>query len=65
MIQKKQKDEENGTMEFHSSELCGIELSISIPFPIGNYMILFNLVDRSAEKRMRSFGLIRFPYQET
>jgi len=39
-------DEENGTMELNASESCGIELSISIRFPIGDYERLRDLISR-------------------
>jgi len=37
-------DEEKGTMELNASESCGIALSISIRFPVGDYGRLLDIV---------------------
>lgn len=39
-------DEEKGTVELNASEPCGIALSISIRFPVGDYERLLDLVGR-------------------
>ena len=39
-------DEEKGIMELSASEPCGIALSISIRFPVGDYERLLDLVGR-------------------
>jgi hypothetical protein len=39
-------DEKKGTMELNASESCGIELSISVRFPVGDYERLLDLVSR-------------------
>jgi len=39
-------DEEKGTVELNASEHCGIALSISIRFPVGDYERLLDLVGR-------------------
>lgn len=39
-------DEAKGTVELNTSEPCGIALSISIRFPVGDYERLLDLVSR-------------------
>jgi len=39
-------DEEMGTMKLNASEPCGIALSVSIRFPVGDYERLLDLVGR-------------------
>ncbi len=39
-------NEENGTVELNTSEPCGIVISISIRFPVGDYERLLDLVVR-------------------
>jgi hypothetical protein len=40
-------DEDTRTVELNTSEPCGIALSISIRFPVGDYERLLNLIGRS------------------
>lgn len=39
-------DEDTGVIELNASEPCGIALSISIRFPVGDYETLLNLIGR-------------------
>ena len=50
-------DEEKGTMELNSSESCGIALSISIRFPVGDYERVCDLVGRQLQSAIAAAGL--------
>jgi hypothetical protein len=42
-------DDENGMIELDASEPCGIALSISIRFPIGDYNRLFDVITANSK----------------
>lgn len=50
-------DEEKSMVELNTSEPCGIALSISIRFPVGDYERLLDIVSRQSQSKVATVAL--------